>query len=161
MAAEFSQPAVDRASRAVKPTGRAPESHRCQNSVVDTGSGPDANAPDALLTARAEVVHDLGARGLDTAGAVDVVEDVVTARRWWVEQWPDGAALVAGQVAQDVQEKLHDDVGVGWPHCTSPTCGGTEPHELYISPDLGPDPEWVCEVSGTVVAPLGALAPGS
>jgi hypothetical protein len=127
---------------------------------VDTGPGSPPNAPDtpdALLAARAGVVHDLGARGLDTAAAVDVVEDVVAARRWWVEHWPGGAPLVAGQVAQDVQEKLQDGAGVRWPRCTTAACPGTAPHQLHISPDLGPDPQWVCEVGALVVAPLGAL----
>ena len=37
------------------------------------------------------------------------------------------------------------------------TCTGPE-HSLYIQPDLGgPDPVWVCELSGDVVAPLGGL----
>ena len=37
------------------------------------------------------------------------------------------------------------------------TCTGPE-HSLYIQPDLGgPDPVWVCEHSGDVVAPLGGL----
>ncbi len=124
---------------------------------MDTGSGPRGAAPDVLVTARAAVVHDLGARGMDTAAAVDVVEDVVAARRWWVEHWPDGAPLVAGQVAQDVQDTLHDEAGLRWPRCTTPACTETGPHDLHISPDLGPDPQWVCEASGIVVAPLGAL----
>jgi hypothetical protein len=30
---------------------------------------------------------------------------------------------------------------------------------LYVAPDIGgPDPHWVCEESGRVVAPLGGLA---
>ena len=40
---------------------------------------------DALLEARARVLHDLAARGLDTAAAVSVVDEVLTARRWWVD----------------------------------------------------------------------------
>ncbi len=110
---------------------------------------------DALLEARARVLHDLAARGLDTADAVDVLEDAVTERRWWVEQWPDGESFVAGQVAQDVQDRLLDG-GVGrWPRCTA--CDETEPHALRIEPDLGPDPRWMCAESGIVVAPLGGL----
>ena len=122
---------------------------------MDTGSPPPG--PDPLVVARAAVVHDLGARGMDTAAAVDVVEDVVSARRWWVEHWPGGAPLVAGQVAQDVQDTLHDEVGVRWPRCTTTACTQTDPHDLHISPDLGPDPRWVCEASGLDIAPLGAL----
>jgi hypothetical protein len=110
---------------------------------------------DALLEARARVLHDLAARGLDNADAVDVLEDAVTERRWWVEQWPDGESFVAGQVAQDVQDRLLDG-GVGrWPRCTA--CDETERHALRIEPDLGPDPRWRCAESGIVVAPLGEL----
>ena len=41
---------------------------------------------DALLEARARVLHDLVACGLDTAATVSVVDEVVTARRWWVDE---------------------------------------------------------------------------
>lgn len=109
----------------------------------------------ALLAGRACTLHDLTARGLDTPVVVDVVEDVVGARRWWVGQWPQGASCVAGQVAQDVQERLLDDHGLRWPECT--TCPEHAVHVLRISPDLGPHPHWTCEESGQVVAPLGAL----
>lgn len=110
---------------------------------------------DALLEARAKVLHDLGARGLDSANAVDLLEDAVTERRWWVDQWPDGASFVAGQVAQDVQDRLLDG-GLGrWPRCTA--CDETDPHELRIKPELGPDPRWLCDKSGIVVAGLGEL----
>jgi hypothetical protein len=31
-------------------------------------------------------------------------------------------------------------------------------HALYVDPDLGgPDPTWVCEEAGVVVAPIGGL----
>lgn len=110
---------------------------------------------DPLLAARALVVHDLAARGADRADLVDVVEDVVEQRRWWVRQWPAGAEHVAGQVAQDVQDALLTDHGLRWPACT--VCDDTRPHELRVTPDLGPDPHWVCEASGIVAAPLGAL----
>jgi hypothetical protein len=38
-------------------------------------------------------------------------------------------------------------------------CGEDAPvHALHIQPDLGgPDPVWVCEMSGDVIAPLGGL----
>ena len=111
---------------------------------------------DALLTARALVVHDLAARGLDTARTVSIVEEVLTARRWWVDQWPDGAAYVACLVAQDVQEALAECVG-RWPLCALPHEEGEVPHELRVAPDLGDDPHWVCEERGCVVAPVGAL----
>lgn len=110
---------------------------------------------DVVLVARALVLRDLGARGLDVAAAVDVLDAALTERRWWVEQWPEGAAFVAGQLAQDVQDRLLD-TGVGrWPSCAP--CTEEEPHELRIEPELGPDPQWVCEKTGRPVAPLGAL----
>ncbi|WP_216093927.1 hypothetical protein [Jiangella alba] len=110
---------------------------------------------DVMIVARAMVLRDLGARRLDVAAAVDVLDAALTERRWWVEQWPDGAAFVAGQLAQDVQDRLLD-AGVGrWPSCRS--CDDDEPHELRIEPELGPDPQWVCEETGRPVAPLGAL----
>ena len=110
---------------------------------------------DPLLSARASVLHDLAARGYADASAVSILEDVLAQRRWWLEQWPAGAAYVAGQVAQDVQDKLFD-LGIGrWPRCAS--CDLLEEHELRITPDLGPDSRWVCEQSGIEVAPLGSL----
>ena len=110
---------------------------------------------DVLLDARALVLRDLGARQFDSPAAVDVLEDVVAERRWWIEQWPDGAAFVAGQIAQDVQDRLLDGQLGRWPRCTA--CDNTRIHELRISPELGADPQWVCEESGITVAPLGSL----
>jgi hypothetical protein len=111
---------------------------------------------DCLLAARARVLHDLAARGLDSAHTVSIVEDVLTERRWWVQEWPDGAAYVACLVAQDVQEALLESVG-RWPLCDLPHKDVDEPHELRVEPDLGDDPHWVCEEEGCVVAPVGAL----
>jgi hypothetical protein len=113
---------------------------------------------DALLEARARVLHDLAACGLDTAATVSVVDEVLTARRWWVDEWPDGAVFVTCLVAQDVQEALLDQVG-RWPVCSLPHDVDDEPlaHELRVTPDLGEDPHWVCEEGGVVVAPVGAL----
>lgn len=110
---------------------------------------------DVLLGARALVLRDLSAQGFDSAAAVDVLDDVVAERRWWVEQWPDGAHYVAGQIAQDVQDRLLDAKLGRWPRCTA--CDNTNVHELRIVPDLGSDPEWVCEESGIKVGPLGEL----
>ncbi len=115
---------------------------------------------DALLEARARVLHDLVACGLDTATTVSVVDEVVTARQWWVDEWPDGAAFVTCLVAQDVQEALLESVG-RWPLCARPHIDPDDvvaPHELRVAPDLGEDPHWVCEEDGTVVASVGALA---
>lgn len=112
---------------------------------------------DALLAARARIVHDLAAYAMDTAETVSMVDEVLASRRWWVEQWPEGAPYVACLVAQDVQEALLETVG-RWPLC----CRGHDeddlpPHELRVDPDLGDDPHWVCEEAGSVVAAVGAL----
>jgi hypothetical protein len=110
-----------------------------------------------LLEARALVLADLQARGRASADAVNALEDAVSERGWWADQWPEGAQYVAGLVAQDVQDALFES-GTRWPLCQG--CEEDAPeHSLYISPDLGgPDPVWVCEESGDVVAPLGRLA---
>jgi hypothetical protein len=112
---------------------------------------PDVEAEAALLQARAMVLHDLASRGAGDAGVVDLVEDAVHARRWWVAQWPEGAAYVAGQVAQDVQDRLLETEG-RWP-----TCAVHAEEPLQVTPSLGRDPWWVCERGCGPVAPLGAL----
>lgn len=110
---------------------------------------------DHLLTARAIVMRDLEATGVVSAEVVSMLEDAVSERRWWAEQWPQGRTYVGGLVAQDVQDALLQRVG-RWPVC--PRCEGAV-HALYIHPELGgPDPVWVCEESGTVVAELGGLS---
>ncbi|MFC6285979.1 hypothetical protein ACFP3Q_02115 [Nocardioides sp. GCM10027113] len=113
--------------------------------------------PALLLTARARVLADLEARHHATPDAVSALEEAVSSRTWWAEQWPEGAAYVAGLVAQDVQDALFETVG-RWPLCVE--CEDAPEHALYIQPDLGgPDPVWVCEESGREVAPLGRLSP--
>jgi hypothetical protein len=108
-----------------------------------------------LLSARARVLADLEARQQATAPAVSLLEDAVEARRWWAEQWIEGAPYVAGLVAQDVQDQLFDQ-GARWPVCHE--CRDAPLHSLHIQPDLGgPDPVWVCEESGRAVADLGRL----
>jgi hypothetical protein len=108
-----------------------------------------------FLAARAAVLADLQARRHASAEAVSALEDALEQRRWWAEQWQEGTVYVAGLVAQDVQDALHESVG-RWPLCAS--CGDAPEHPLYIQPDLGgPDPVWVCEVTGNAVAPLGRL----
>jgi hypothetical protein len=121
---------------------------------MDIVTPPDRSA-DALLTARALVLHDLEVtRAVDPA-SVSALEAAVTTRRWWTSQWEEGREYVAGLVAQDVQDALLDSVG-RWPLCRA--CDELEPHALYIHPELGgPDPTWVCEHSGITVAPLGGL----
>jgi hypothetical protein len=108
----------------------------------------------ALHRARALVLADLAARNVADAGVVSMVEDAVTHRRWWVEQWPEGVEYVAGLVAQDVQDALLERHG-RWPLC--PVCDAGDPHALEIQPELGPDPQWVCGKAGVVVAPIGGL----
>ncbi len=108
-----------------------------------------------LFDARARVLADLNARGQATPFAVSVLEEAVSNREWWADQWPEGAVFVAGLVAQDVQDALLGAVG-RWPLCL--TCEEGPPHALYIQPDLGgPDPVWVCEETGEAKAPLGGL----
>ena len=110
-----------------------------------------------LFDARARVLADLTACGQADAASVSLLEEACSARRWWAEQWPQGAVYVAGLVAQDVQDALLETVG-RWPLCEE--CDLAPSHALYISPDLGgPDPVWVCEESGRVVAELGGLRP--
>jgi hypothetical protein len=107
-----------------------------------------------IFTARALVLADLEARQLATPEAVSVLENAMSQRTWWAEQWPEGQQYVAGLVAQDVQDALFEVSG-RWPICLD--CDGPE-HSLYIQPDLGgPDPVWVCEESGHTIAPLGRL----
>ncbi|QBR93492.1 hypothetical protein [Nocardioides euryhalodurans] len=108
-----------------------------------------------FLAARARVLADLQARRQATPEMVSVLEDAVEDRKWWAEQWPEGAMYVAGLVAQDVQDAVLD-AGGRWPVCLG--CGDAPEHALHIQPDLGgPDPVWVCEESGTAVAELGRL----
>jgi hypothetical protein len=106
----------------------------------------------ALHDARARVLADLHARGVAEAEVVSALEDALSRRRWWVRQWPDGAAYVPGLLAQDIQDALLETRG-RWPLCAE--CD--EPHALAVEPELGPDPHWVCEARGEAVAPVGAL----
>jgi hypothetical protein len=112
---------------------------------------------DALLDARARVLADLSAAGIADADSVSVLEEKLAERRWWADEWPEGAAYLAGQVAQDVQDALLDGSAQRWPLCRLCEPDAAPPHELRISPELGADPAWLCERSGTVAAPLGRL----
>jgi len=115
----------------------------------------------AIFVARARVLADLEARGLGSPASVTLLEQACSERRWWLSQWPPGQEFVAGLVAQDVQDALADQFGRHareglWPVCTR--CAHGPVHALHIEPDLGgPDPTWVCEETGTAVAPLGEL----
>ncbi|MBM9505187.1 hypothetical protein [Actinacidiphila acididurans] len=111
-----------------------------------------AAAETVLHRARAQVLADLTARDVAAADIVSLLEEALSKRRWWLEQWPDGAAYIAGLLAQDVQDALLETHG-RWPLC--PFC--LDPHALSVEPELGPDPHWVCGASGTVVAPVGSL----
>ena len=116
----------------------------------------DGQQSDALMNARALVLHDLEATDAADATSVSALEASVTTRRWWTSQWQEGRQYVAGLIAQDVQDALLDQFG-RWPLC--PVCEAGEPHALYIHPELGgPDPTWVCESTGRPVAPLGGLS---
>jgi hypothetical protein len=110
---------------------------------------------DPVTAARALVLRDLQSTGVADAASVSVLEDAVSQRAWWLEQWAAGRDFIVGLVAQDVQDALLETNG-RWPLCS--VCDQDSPHALYIEPDLGgPDPHWVCEQSGTVVAPVGRL----
>ncbi|MFE7131413.1 hypothetical protein ACFVIM_11180 [Streptomyces sp. NPDC057638] len=108
----------------------------------------------ALHAARALVLADLAARDVADAEVVSLVEDAVTHRRWWAEQWPEGREYVTGLVAQDVQDALLERHG-RWPLC--PVCDTGDPHALEVEPELGAEPRWVCHQAGVVVAPVGGL----
>lgn len=99
----------------------------------------------SLDDARAAVVRDLG------GAHEDLVDRCVDQRRWWVEQWPDGAQFLTCLLAQDVQEAVHE-LDPRWPLCAE-----HGDHALVVEPDLGTDPFWVCERSGLPVAPVGSL----
>ncbi|MHC0429670.1 hypothetical protein ACX6XY_05695 [Streptomyces sp. O3] len=115
---------------------------------------PTSSLEQALHAARALVLADLVAHDVADAEVVSLVEDSIQHRRWWVEQWPDGVAFVAGLVAQDVQDALLERYG-RWPLC--PVCGHGDPHALDVEPELGPDPHWVCAKAGVIVTPVGSL----
>ncbi|MDT0305466.1 hypothetical protein RM780_00605 [Streptomyces sp. DSM 44917] len=116
---------------------------------------------EAIHRARALVLADLAAGGVAGPEEVSLLEEAVAHRRWWCAQWPEGAAYVAGLLAQDMQDALLARVG-RWPLCR--VCvpeAGTEPHQLDVEPELGEDPHWVCGVTGNVLAPVGSLAGAS
>ena len=112
-------------------------------------------APDAVIRARALVLRDLESTGAADPDTVSALEAAVADRGWWLEQWEAGRDFVVGLVAQDVQDALLDSHG-RWPLCRA--CDILDPHALYVQPDLGgPEPTWVCEQAGIVVAPVGGL----
>ena len=100
---------------------------------------------DPLADARAAVSRDLGGR------RDELVASCAEQRRWWLQEWPDGAPYLLCLLAQDVQEAARETEPL-WPAC--PEHGD---HPLFVEPDLGTDPFWVCERSGLPVAPVGRL----
>lgn len=107
---------------------------------------------EALVSADDALRADLQATGCWTPATKRALADALQSRRAWVDAWPEGAEHVLGLVAQDVQEALHAAVDPSWPMCAEHL-----DHALFVEPDLGPDPFWVCHVSGLPVAPVGRL----
>lgn len=105
----------------------------------------------SLEQARAAVTRDLADPSYD-----DDVDRCVEHRRWWVEQWADGEPYLRCLLAQDVQEAVAGRDPL-WPRCAEPTCPEVGAHPLTVEPDLGPDPFWVCHLTGLPVAQVGAL----
>jgi hypothetical protein len=107
---------------------------------------------DPLAEAADAARHDLVVTGrLGDASEVGVQQSVEQ-RTWWLAQWPEGAQHVLGLVAQDVQEWVHDHVDSDWPLCPE-----HRDHALFVEPDLGPDPFWVCHKSGLPLCRVGEL----
>ncbi len=78
--------------------------------------------------------------------------DAVEHRRCWVSAWPEGGEHLLGLLAQDVQEALHAGTDPDWPCCPEHL-----DHPLFVEPDLGPDPFWVCHRTGFPIAGVGRL----
>ena len=100
---------------------------------------------DALHDARTTLLRD-------ASSYAELVDQVVAERRWWLDEWPDGAPHLLCLVAQDLQEKVHETRDPLWPRCPE-----HDDHPLLVEPDLGPDPFWVCHLTGLPVAPVGSL----
>ena len=99
----------------------------------------------SLDDARAAVVRDL------QGAHEELVDRCLERRRWWVQEWPEGAPYLTCLLAQDVQEAVRETDPL-WPLCHE-----HGDHPLFVEPDLGTDPFWVCERSGLPVAPVGRL----
>jgi hypothetical protein len=99
-----------------------------------------------------EAARDAVRRDLGDPAREELLGRCVEHRRWWVEQWPDGAQFLTCLLAQDVQEAVQESADPHWPLCAE-----HGDHALAVEPDLGTDPFWVCERSGLPVAPVGSL----
>ncbi|MCA1713135.1 MAG: hypothetical protein LC789_16450 [Actinobacteria bacterium] len=97
-----------------------------------------------LDEARAVLLPDAGRHAA-------LLDAAVEGRRWWLQEWPAGAPYLLCLLAQDLQEAVHP-VDPLWPRCPE-----HRDHPLFVEPDLGPDPFWVCHRTGLPVAPVGSL----
>ena len=104
-----------------------------------------------------ETERQLVSRDLADPRWAAALDAAVEQRRWWLEQWPQGTEHVLCLLAQDVQEAVHAS-DPDWPRCTEPTCPDAGRHALFVEPDLGPDPFWVCHKTGLPVAAVGSLS---
>jgi hypothetical protein len=107
---------------------------------------------DYLAEAAAAAEHDLAATGQWTDPAAAALAAAVDRRSWWLGQWAEGGEHLFGLIAQDVQEWVHDNVDSLWPLCPEHV-----DHALFVEPDLGPDPFWVCNRTGLPLARVGEL----
>jgi hypothetical protein len=105
-----------------------------------------------LAEAAAAARRDLEATLRWDVAASAALDTALEQRAWWLSQWPGGGEHLQGLVAQDVQEWMHDNVDHDWPLCPE-----HRDHALFVEPDLGPDPFWVCHRTGLPVAAVGDL----
>jgi hypothetical protein len=107
---------------------------------------------DHLAAAAEAARRDLEASRRWDEAAEAALQTALTRREWWLAQWPEGAEHLEGLIAQDIQEWMHDHVDHDWPLCPE-----HRDHALFVEPDLGPDPFWVCHRTGLPVAAVGSL----
>jgi hypothetical protein len=107
---------------------------------------------DPISAAVAAARHDLEVTGRWAPQTEGALAASAEQRTWWLEHWPEGGEHVLGLVAQDVQEWVHTNLDSDWPLCREHL-----DHALFVEPDLGPDPFWVCHRSGLPVASVGEL----
>ena len=98
-------------------------------------------------TDEADIIRLLGEDVLATRGGR--FADDIRAHAARIREFHDDRALYFDMVVQDVQQDFHDlFIDTTWP-----TCPFHRRHPLWYH-----DGFWVCEQSGTRVAPLGGLA---